>query len=368
MKQDLKILCWLNLSIIALLVYKSFDMIMLLYDKPMTSGGITKAEYDDGFPQNNLDSPKIPKIIHQTYKTDDIPEIWKEAQQSIIDNNPDYQYIMWTDEMAREFIATNYDWFLPIFDKYKYPIMRADAIRYFILFHYGGIYIDLDNGAKQSFDGLLHAPAIFRKTHPTGVSNDIMASAAGHPFFGRLIDNLKNYKKDFIVPYITVMYSTGPLFVSMVLRKFLFSHSSLNDLNRVRVLMPESEALLGYKPVTDFFYTVQGSSWHNDDAPFIMFMLHHWILFIVLYAMLFFVLLFLTFFIELTLINALLLIAGPIFKRVASADRPRNQINSSSLFSFLSSRTNSAIERRVRSGSNQSLLDEVEKLDLGDLS
>jgi mannosyltransferase OCH1-like enzyme len=47
--------------------------------------------------------------------------------------------------MARSFIATHYPWFLATFEGYTYPIQRADSIRYFVLYHYGGIYIDLDD-------------------------------------------------------------------------------------------------------------------------------------------------------------------------------------------------------------------------------
>lgn len=52
---------------------------------------------------------------------------------------------MWTNEKSREFIAEEYPWFLDTFDGYKYPIQRADSIRYFVLAHYGGIYLDLDD-------------------------------------------------------------------------------------------------------------------------------------------------------------------------------------------------------------------------------
>ncbi len=52
---------------------------------------------------------------------------------------------LWTDEQSRNFIAAEYPWFLETFDGYKYPIQRADSIRYFVLAHYGGIYIDLDD-------------------------------------------------------------------------------------------------------------------------------------------------------------------------------------------------------------------------------
>jgi mannosyltransferase OCH1-like enzyme len=41
--------------------------------------------------------------------------------------------------------SLRYPWFLETFDGYPYPIQRADAIRYFVLHHFGGIYIDLDD-------------------------------------------------------------------------------------------------------------------------------------------------------------------------------------------------------------------------------
>lgn len=104
----------------------------------------------------------IPKIIHQTYINESIPEIWQEPQQTCLDLHPDYEYKLWTDKKAREFIANEYattpqpqehqaltilryPWFLETFDGYPYPIQRADAIRYFVLHHFGGIYIDLDD-------------------------------------------------------------------------------------------------------------------------------------------------------------------------------------------------------------------------------
>lgn len=58
---------------------------------------------------------------------------------------------MWTDAKSREFVATEYPWFLNTFDNYSQPIQRADAIRYFVLAHFGGIYIDLDDVCFASF-------------------------------------------------------------------------------------------------------------------------------------------------------------------------------------------------------------------------
>ena len=86
--------------------------------------------------------------------------------------------MLWTDASSREFIANEYPWFLDTFDGYTYPIQRADAIRYFVLYHYGGIYVDLDIGCLRPMDDLLYYPVILPRTKPVGVSNDLMFSLA----------------------------------------------------------------------------------------------------------------------------------------------------------------------------------------------
>src|SRR4051812_26017051 len=70
------------------------------------------------------------------------------------------EYMLWTDASSREFIAKHYSWFLDTFDAYKYSIQRADAIRYFVLHRFGGIYLDLDIGCLRPLDPLLIYPVI----------------------------------------------------------------------------------------------------------------------------------------------------------------------------------------------------------------
>lgn len=100
---------------------------------------------------------KIPRIIHQSWKTKEIPyDIYrKEWVESWKRHHPDWEYRLWTDEDNREFIARYYRWFLSIYDGYKHPICRADAARYFYLFHYGGLYADLDFECLKNVEPLL---------------------------------------------------------------------------------------------------------------------------------------------------------------------------------------------------------------------
>ena len=39
-----------------------------------------------------------------------------------------------------------------MFNSYQYEIQRCDVIRYFLLYHYGGIYADMDYFCSKSFD------------------------------------------------------------------------------------------------------------------------------------------------------------------------------------------------------------------------
>ncbi|KAE8414822.1 nucleotide-diphospho-sugar transferase [Aspergillus pseudocaelatus] len=196
----------------------------------------------------------IPKIIHQTYKSDTIPSRWLDAQNSCIDMHPDYEYMLWTDKKARAFIATKYPWFLDSFDGYRNAIQRADAIRYFILVYYGGLYIDLDDGCNRQLDKLLIYPAWVRRTTPTGISNDVIGSIPQHPFFLQVIEALKPYDRNWILPYVTIMYTTGPLSLSIIWRQYTLHGPSCTW--PVRILSLEDYGLHR----NSFFTQYNGSS------------------------------------------------------------------------------------------------------------
>ncbi|KAL1614921.1 CSG1/SUR1-like protein [Diplodia seriata] len=221
----------------------------------------------------HISDAKIPKIIHQTYANRTIPDHWKKAQQSCLDLHPDYEYKFWTDESANDFIAAEYPWFKPTWDSYPHAIQRADAIRYFALVHYGGIYIDLDDGCNRRLDALLPYPAWLPLTAPIGVSNDVMGSIPHHAFFERAIRALPAYNRNWASPYLTVMYSTGPLFLSEMreeyLREVTAADTSAEEL--LFTLMPSDYDRDG----KSVFRSYRGSSWHQGDARVVFWAADH---------------------------------------------------------------------------------------------
>jgi inositol phosphorylceramide mannosyltransferase catalytic subunit len=260
--------------LLGLAIRSVFTLITLLFEDA-SADAIRRSELPA--PNSTLTNPSphlIPKIIHQTYINSSIPSRWQAAQQSCIDLHPDYDYILWTDAKSHDFIRREYPWFLETFENYPYNIQRADAIRYFVLVYYGGVYIDLDDGCKRRFDPLLSYSAWLRRTIPTGISNDAMGASPQHPFFLSVIEHLQDYNRSWLLPYITIMGSTGPLFLSVMWKKYMNHHrnEAPDWAGRVRVLMPDEYS----KHSWSFFNIFKGDSWHQGDAKLIFWMGQHW--------------------------------------------------------------------------------------------
>ncbi|CAL9732702.1 mannosyl phosphorylinositol ceramide synthase Csh1p [Monosporozyma unispora] len=284
MKGELRILLFANLCLIYFILYYTFDLHMLIID-PTTEDAIATKDIAPNSTLLNDLSPDnkmiIPKIIHQTYKNENIPPHWKVGQEKCQELNPDYKYILWTDVMIEDFITKNFNWFLPIMKSYKYPIQKADIIRYFVLWTYGGVYIDLDDTCERNLDPLLKYPVFLRKTSPFGVSNDVMGSIPKHPFFLKAINSLKHYNKNWGAPYFTIMASTGPVFISIIWKQYKRweklkqvwdpTYQYITSDRAVKVLQPWD-----YKDTPNAFFSIsKGSSWHLDDADFIKSFLTH---------------------------------------------------------------------------------------------
>lgn len=88
----------------------------------------------------------IPKIIFQTcsFKKNEIPEYIKIHQDTWIENNPDWEYRYYDDTDCDNFILFEYPEYFKIYNSIKLPFARADFWRYFALYHFGGIYADID--------------------------------------------------------------------------------------------------------------------------------------------------------------------------------------------------------------------------------
>lgn len=66
------------------------------------------------------------------------------------------QFVCWSLDSAREFMRANYPTFAAIFDKkLSRPIVLCDFFRYILMYHFGGVYTDIDFVPIRSFDDFL---------------------------------------------------------------------------------------------------------------------------------------------------------------------------------------------------------------------
>ena len=157
----------------------------------------------------------IPKIIMQTWKTKTIPSKWMASQLSILSLMPDWQYVLMTDEMNLNFVSKHFPHLFEWFKSLRFPIQRADVIRYMWLYEYGGMYMDLDIEIKISlnelFTGtmdtwLLKAPRNFAG-HFT---NFLMASSAKNPFWLTVLEECRAPLESWVfLPHHIISQETG---------------------------------------------------------------------------------------------------------------------------------------------------------------
>ena len=157
----------------------------------------------------------IPKIIHQIYwdfygNNKDIPKKWKSYHQSWKDKfpEPEYQHILWDYDKSKDLIEKEYNWFLETWNNYPKHIQRVDTVRYFILYHYGGIYADLDCEVRENFYQYLDQKNINLAQSPyqeDGIMNNLMASPEKVELWKKVFDTLENKKN-----ILSTLESTGP--------------------------------------------------------------------------------------------------------------------------------------------------------------
>ncbi|KAI4953701.1 hypothetical protein J4E91_002549 [Alternaria rosae] len=227
---------------------------------------------------------KIPRTIHYIWferiypnheGSSGGPSIGFGSPKLCREHNPSYEIRMWNATSAREFLSTEYAWFLPTYDGYRYPIQKVDALKYFALYHFGGVYMDLDVACRRSLDPLLDFPAWFPEASPLGINNDLMASAAKHPVVKKMTEGLVTHNWNLLFPYLTIFWTTGPQFTSTILQEWFEEclNGQCKQLKARNDLDPTSFLVLPrifYSEEYTFFGHKPGGSWHGSDVAVVL--------------------------------------------------------------------------------------------------
>lgn len=137
----------------------------------------------------------IPKIIHYCWLSGDpIPEKLQEYMKSWKENLSDYEFMLWD---LNRFPLSSSVWVEEAFQARKYAF-AADYIRLYALYHYGGIYMDMDVQVIKPFDDLLENDYLLGYESEVGIEAGIMGSTSHSDW---LKDSLSHYEnRHFIKP------------------------------------------------------------------------------------------------------------------------------------------------------------------------
>lgn len=82
---------------------------------------------------------KIPPILHHIRLGNPTAAAkWQPVRQSCLDMHPRWETHFWTDDNASQFVADKFPELKEMWDGYRYPVQRVDALRYLVLHEYGG--------------------------------------------------------------------------------------------------------------------------------------------------------------------------------------------------------------------------------------
>lgn len=216
---------------------------------------------------------KIPKIIHQTYKSfDEIPDRWKNSPKLWKQYHPGWEYKFWSDKDIDIFMKQNYPWFT-LFNEYPNFIQKVDVSRYFILYHYGGIYSDMDIAPKENLENLIsNYNEIVVKTPNVGLTNSLMMSEKHSELMEYVIHHLDKYNHGwyykFIPNHLRILFSTGSTaFWAMYSR---FTSQNYNNIGILNVdYFGRSDVCKSRISRNAKFIHEEGNSWHTGTGEFI---------------------------------------------------------------------------------------------------
>lgn len=223
----------------------------------------------------------IPKVFHKVWfdigNGSDVPMKYKKYHGSLVKHHPTWPVVLWTKEMAERLIDENFPWIRARWDSLVRPIYQIDAIRYLVLYTFGGVYVDQDVEIKRPLDSMIlglegessprHNVLISIKKCKVTVSNFVMAAERESKFFAYVIrrfntkfHSIWNMKYSF---YGT-MFIAGPFFITLAWWSYENRASEITVLSRSSFIETTKNAFEENKADIGYGSHHSHSSWSNS--------------------------------------------------------------------------------------------------------
>lgn len=192
----------------------------------------------------------IPRILHQTYFTRDLPSPLRKSVAELRARNPRWDYRLYDDADIERFVGEEYG--EAVLERYRriapdYGAARADLFRYLAVYRHGGVYLDIKSTADLPFDQVLRPDDRFILSQwENGPGTDravwglhpelrhvpggefqqwFIAAAPGHPFLRAVIErilfNIDTYSAFRTGVGLNVVRVTGPIPYTLAIQPLL---------------------------------------------------------------------------------------------------------------------------------------------------
>ncbi|KAF7558190.1 hypothetical protein G7Z17_g123 [Cylindrodendrum hubeiense] len=200
-------------------------------------------------------SADVPKLLHQSWKTTQLPAKFQKWSDSCRQQHPDWEWVLWTDDDNLRLVKEHFPWLEETYLGLPGNIYRADLARNLYMYKFGGVYADLDTECLRStpdgleeysipFSGVNETTgdaeasakiAIFGRmgtdmTYEQSIPNAWMASSPGHPFFLRPLefahDELEkstSYLRQLLWKTPNAEHMTGPIALRKTIMAYRYS-------------------------------------------------------------------------------------------------------------------------------------------------
>ncbi len=181
----------------------------------------------------------IPKIIHQTWKSRELPERTKKWSQTFQRLLPQWEYRFWDDQACLEFLRRYFPDYLEVYASLRNSAQRADLFRYMALFTFGGLYADIDCECKRSLDFISDADEFVVCPELQTTSRRVMGwyqtdlgefycqwtflSRPQHPILASVVEEIRRnvHKEISDNPFLDGVKRTGPHVFTKAVKDYL---------------------------------------------------------------------------------------------------------------------------------------------------
>ena len=232
----------------------------------------------------------IPKIIHQTWRDKNLPPIIYNLVSENIKTlkSQGYELMFWTDEMILKLISEEYPHFYNIYKLARTGVQKGDIARILLVYHHGGIYVDLDVLILRDFGEFLdmNSDKLYITYEPSGqtkalynsdkyICNAFFAANKNNNMLKMVVNNIPEYIKHYTENIFQKFDIFGGSYFKTIIEKYV-NMGLKNDVHIIEdreLFYPINDPKLDNMPFTVGDWAKLKNGEYGKDTI----MVHYWI-------------------------------------------------------------------------------------------